>query len=67
MQNKKCTGLRFYLNMVDGVVHDLENEQDQCRIDNIRALNSGVGFARLEAALKAGFTSCPHCVKKEDS
>jgi len=56
-------GLRFYLNMLDGVIHDKFNAKEECRITEIRENGCGVGFITLEMAISAGFIPCQHCIQ----
>jgi hypothetical protein len=56
------TELRYYLNLLDGVIHDLSNQKQECRIAEIKARDGGVGFAHLETAMSAGFEPCCYCL-----
>lgn len=54
--------MRYCLNLADGVVHDLETHKDECKISNIVANGTGVGYCKFQVALSAGFVACPYCM-----
>ena len=55
-------GEQFLGNMNTKEVHDLDNETDNCQIDEIIDAGNDKPFHSLEAAHKAGYDNCHYCV-----
>jgi hypothetical protein len=43
-------------------VHDLDNENPQCQIDEIIAAGHAVPFGSLEEAHSQGYDNCHYCI-----
>ena len=55
-------GKRYLGNTNTREVHDLDNEQIQCKVDTIIAHNHADGFATYEEAKRAGYDNCAYCI-----
>jgi hypothetical protein len=57
-------GERYLANMKmsNKVVHDLDNETNECRIDEIILSGYDQPYTSLTAALMADYKKCPHCI-----
>ena len=55
-------GAQYCGNTSKTEVHDLDNEQVQCQIDEIISAGHAVPFNSLDDAHKAGYDNCHYCI-----
>ena len=55
-------GERYLGNKNTTEVHDLDNEQTNCQIDEIIAAGNDVPFQTHQAAKTAGYDNCAYCI-----
>ncbi|MFH1499722.1 MAG: hypothetical protein ABII82_18070 [Verrucomicrobiota bacterium] len=55
-------GERYLGNTNTKEVHDLDNEQTQCQIDEIIAAGNDKPFDYLSTAQSAGYDNCHYCL-----
>ena len=55
-------GERYLGNKNHKEVHDLDNEQPNCQIDEIIAAKDDVPFNTLSDAHNQGYDNCAHCL-----
>lgn len=56
------TGQRFCANTHDIVVHDLDNENNDCQIDEIITAGHDKPYDDLSAAHTDGYRNCDYCL-----
>lgn len=59
----KLYGERFCGDPRTGLVHDLERETEECRLDDLFEVGCEQAFRSLADAHMDGYDSCPHCVE----
>jgi len=55
-------GARYCGNTAKKEVHDLDNENVNCQIDEIIRAGNAVPFETLDAAHRAGYDNCYYCL-----
>ncbi len=55
-------GIRYLGNSNKQEVHDLDDEQTNCQINEFIAADHGVPFGSLSAAHNAGYDNCHWCI-----
>lgn len=63
----KLYGERFCGDPRTGLVHDLEQETERCRLDDPFEMGCEQAFRSLADAHMDGYDSCPHCVEPAES
>lgn len=59
----KLYGERFCGDPRTGLVHDLDGELEDCRLDGSFEAGCEQGFHTLADAHMDGYDSCPHCIQ----
>jgi len=59
--NGNMNGERYLANSNTEEVHDLDNENSNCQIDEIIAAGHDVPYRSLQAARNAGYDDCSYC------
>ena len=60
--NENMRGERYLGNVHTKEVHDLDNEETNCQIDEIIAAGNGRTFSSLEIAHSLGYDNCAWCI-----
>jgi hypothetical protein len=61
------SGERYLGNSELKIVHDLEKENQQCRINDIIFSGKEIPFLILDEAHRKGFMDCNYCLQKVES
>lgn len=61
MQRGHVDGERYCGNYVTRKVHDLQNEHENCLVNDFIDSGNDIPFINLEIAQQSGYTPCEYC------